>query len=49
MRADGEWATTYCNGYRLIQQENEKNTYCEHTVTHWMPLPEPPKEDERSV
>lgn len=49
LRADGEWATTYCNGYRLIQQENEKNTYCEHTVTHWMPLPEPPKEDERSV
>ena len=44
-RADGEWATTYCNGYKRIQEENEKSTYCEHTVTHWMPLPEPPKEE----
>lgn len=43
-RADDEWATTYCNGYKRIQEENEKSTYCEHTVTHWMPLPEPPKE-----
>lgn len=44
-RVDDEWATTYCRGYRRIQEENEKSTYCEHTVTHWMPLPMPPKED----
>ena len=44
-RVDDEWATTYCHGYRRIQEENEKSTYCEHTVTHWMPLPPPPKED----
>lgn len=44
-RVDDEWATTYCHGYRRIQEENEKSTYCEHTVTHWMPLPPPPKEE----
>lgn len=43
-RVDDEWATTYCHGYKRIQEENEKSTYCEHMVTHWMPLPEPPKE-----
>lgn len=45
-RVDGEWATTYCHGSRYIHDENEKSTHCEHTVTHWMPLPEPPEEDE---
>lgn len=37
---DGVWATTYCHGYRKIETENEEYPNCEHTVTHWMPLPE---------
>lgn len=37
---DDEWATTYCHGYKRIKEENKKSTYCEHTVTHWMPLPD---------
>ncbi len=41
---DGEWATIYCHGYRKIADENEKYPLSEHTVTHWMPLPEPPEE-----
>ena len=43
---DGVWATTYCHGYKKIETENEEYPNCEHTVTHWMPLPEPPKEGE---
>ena len=42
---DGEWATTFCHGNQKIEAENEKYPNCEHTVTHWMPLPEPPKGD----
>ena len=40
---DGEWATTYCFGHKYISEE--VNGMCELTVTHWMPLPELPKED----
>lgn len=40
---DGEWATTYCHGHRMIDDENKENPKCVHTITHWMPLPEPPK------
>lgn len=43
-RVDEKWATTYCHGFRYIDDENEKDPRCEHEVTHWMPLPEPPKE-----
>jgi Protein of unknown function (DUF551). len=43
-RIDDEWATTYCHGHRRITDENEKFPNCEHTVTHWMPLPTPPQE-----
>ena len=42
---DGVWATTYCHGYKMIEDENKEQPYCEHTVTHWMPLPELPKEE----
>ena len=42
---DEKWATTYCHGFRYIDDENEEEPRCEHEVTHWMPLPEPPKED----
>lgn len=40
---DGEWATTYCFGHKYISEE--VNNKCELAVTHWMPLPELPKED----
>ena len=43
-RVDEKWATTYCHGFRYIDDENEKEPRCEHEVTHWMPLPEPPEE-----
>ena len=43
-RVDEKWATTYCHGFRHIDDENEKEPRCEHEVTHWMPLPEPPEE-----
>lgn len=43
-RVDEKWATTYCHDFRYIDDENEKEPRCEHEVTHWMPLPEPPKE-----
>ena len=44
-RVDEKWATTYCHGFRYIDDENEKEPRCEHEVTHWMPLPEPPEEE----
>lgn len=44
-RVDEKWATTYCHGFRYIDDENEKDPRCEHEVTHWMPLPEPPEEE----
>ena len=40
---DGEWATTYCNGYKLIADENKETSNITYVVTHWMPLPELPK------
>lgn len=40
---DGEWATMYCHGYQYIENESEKDTNCDYDVTHWMPLPKPPK------
>ena len=43
-RVDEKWATTYCHGFRYIDDENKKEPRCEHEVTHWMPLPEPPEE-----
>lgn len=43
-RIDDEWATTYCHGHRKLEEESEHYPNCEHAVTHWMPLPEPPKE-----
>ena len=41
---DGAWATTYCHGHKRVEDENKEYPDCEHTVTHWMPLPELPKE-----
>lgn len=42
-RVDEKWATTYCHGFRYIDDENKKEPRCEHEVTYWMPLPEPPE------
>lgn len=41
---DGAWATTYCHGHKRVEDENKEYPDCEHTVTHWMPLSELPKE-----
>lgn len=42
---DGEWYTVWCHGHRYIK-DTEKEPYSDKLeVTHWMPLPEPPKED----
>lgn len=40
---DGCWETVYCHGNRAIAEENARGGSV-HEVTHWMPLPEPPKE-----
>ena len=37
MRDDWKWSTCDADGFAWIRSE---------LVTHWMPLPEPPKEDE---
>ena len=42
---DGEWFTVWCNGHRYIK-DTAKEPYSDKLeVTHWMPLPEPPKEE----
>ena len=43
---DGEWATTYCFGHKYITEEI--NDRSELAVTHWMPLPELPREDNKA-
>lgn len=36
-----------CDGYRCIESQGDTWTdYNEPFCTHWMPLPEPPKEEE---
>ena len=42
---DGEWLTSYCYGCEFISKMNEKFPNEVIEVTHWMPLPEPPKVD----
>ena len=39
-----EWLTSYCHGCEYIFRMNEKYPNETIEVTHWMPLPEPPKE-----
>ena len=40
-----EWLTFYCYGCEYIFRMNEKFPNETIEVTHWMPSPEPPKED----
>ena len=40
----GTWLTSYCHGCEYIEKMNEKFPDEHITVTHWMPLPDPPKE-----
>lgn len=40
-----EWLTFYCHGCEYIFRMNEKFQNETIEVTHWMPSPEPPKED----
>ena len=39
-----EWFTTWCNGCRKISDTAKEPYADDYEVTHWMPLPEPPKE-----
>lgn len=42
---DGEWFTVWCHGHRYIK-DTAKEPYADKLeVTHWMPLPEAPKEE----
>lgn len=41
---DDEWYTSWCNGCRKISDTAKEPNEDEYEVTHWMPLPEPPKE-----
>lgn len=38
-----EWLTSYCHGCEYIFKMNEKYPNETIEVTHWMPLPQPPK------
>ena len=38
-----EWLTSYCHGCEYIFRMNEKYPNETIEVTHWMPLPQPPK------
>lgn len=40
-----EWLTFYCHGCEYIFRMNEKFQNETIEVTHWMPSPEPPKEE----
>ena len=42
---DEEWYTTWCNGCRKITDTANEPNADDYEVTHWMPLPEAPKED----
>ena len=44
---DEEWYTTWCNGCRKITDTANEPNADDYEVTHWMPLPEGPKEDEQ--
>lgn len=41
---DGEWFTVWCHGHRYIKNTAKEPYADKFEVTHWMPLPEPPKE-----
>lgn len=49
---NGQWVLTYCGGYA---NWFELNKWCGDSwlkimpVTHWLPLPEPPREDEGKI
>ena len=38
-----EWYTVWCNGCKKISETAAEPYADEYEVTHWMPLPEPPK------
>ena len=38
-----EWLTSYCHGCEYIFRMNEKYPNETIEVTHWMPIPQPPK------
>ena len=49
---DGNWLTSYCYGCEYIAKINEdfeaRHDKSRVKVTHWMPLPEPPKGDDEN-
>ena len=42
---DGEWFTVWCHGHRYIKDTAKEPYADKFEVTHWMPLPELPKEE----
>ena len=42
---DGEWFTVWCHGHRYIKDTAKEPYADKFEVTHWMPLPEAPKEE----
>ena len=42
---DEEWYTTWCNGCRKITDTANEPNADDYEVTHWMPMPEAPKEE----
>lgn len=42
---DDEWFTVYCHGHKYIRDTADEPNADKLEVTHWMPLPEPPKEE----
>ena len=42
----GKWLTSYCHGCEYIEKMNEEYPYEHIRVTHWMPLPEPPRRED---
>ena len=43
---DDEWFTFYCHGHKYIREAEEEPNADKLEVTHWMPLPQPPKEEQ---
>lgn len=40
----GEWETLDCLYMKKVRSPHDKKVHSSYVVTHWMPIPEPPKE-----
>lgn len=41
---EDSWETVYCHGRYSLVEQMERELGTSYVVTHWMPLPAPPKE-----